>query len=126
VTDLFKDIADFHKKFDLTPNEKPDHLEIQLGIFRTDFMREEIDEYENAAYEDDLEEEFDALIDLVYVALGTAYLHGFDFNEGWKRVHEANMKKVKAQNKRESKRNSVHDVVKPEGWVAPDLSDLCK
>ncbi len=73
-----------------------------------------------------LAKKFDALIDLVYVALGTAYLHGFPFDLGWRRVHEANMKKVRATNAAQSARNSTHDVVKPPGWTAPTLDDLVK
>lgn len=68
--------------------------------------------------------QFDALIDLAYVVLGTAHLQGFDFEEGWRRVHAANMSKVRARRKSDSKRKSKFDVVKPEGWQAPVLTDL--
>jgi predicted HAD superfamily Cof-like phosphohydrolase len=52
------------------------------------------------------------------VALGTAHYEDFDFNEAFKRVHEANMKKVRKPSKR-----SQWDVVKPEGWLAPNIKD---
>jgi len=42
------------------------------------------------------EDAFDSLVDLCYVALGTAYLHRFPFNEGWDRVQAANMQKIRA------------------------------
>ena len=86
-------------------------------------LKEEIKEYEDA---EELKEKLDALVDLVYFALGTAYLHGFNFNEAWKRVHAANMKKIRAEKKGDSKRKSTFDVVKPAGWIVPDLSDLVK
>ena len=60
------------------------------------------------------------------VALGTAYMQGFNFKEAWRRVHEANMRKVRATSEEQSKRNSSSDVVKPAGWVAPDLKDLVR
>jgi predicted HAD superfamily Cof-like phosphohydrolase len=91
-----------------------------------DFMDEELAEYAMCGVQDDIEGQLDALVDLVYVALGTAYMHGFDFNEAFKRVHEANMKKVRAVSMRDSKRGSIYDVVKPEDWTPPDLSDLVK
>jgi len=69
-------------------------------------------------------DQLDALVDLAYVVLGTAFMHGFDFNEAWRRVHAANMQKVRATSPDVSKRNSSLDVVKPEGWTPPDLSDL--
>jgi len=87
-------------------------------------MNEEWQEYCDAHVVDDLEGMLDALVDLTYVVLGTAYLHGFDFNEAFRRVHEANMKKVRAEAKTDSKRGTAYDVVKPEGWTPPDLGDL--
>lgn len=119
--DLVKDIVQFHQKFDLNSPDKPSQLSTELLKFRIKFMREELNEYVKSS---GLEGKLDALVDLVYVAIGTAYLHGFDFNEAWRRVHEANMKKVRAQSADESKRGTSFDVVKPEGWTAPDLSDL--
>jgi predicted HAD superfamily Cof-like phosphohydrolase len=73
-----------------------------------------------------MEQQLDALVDLVYVALGTAVIQGFDFEEAWRRVHAANMLKTKYSKTNPGKRNSRYDVVKPVGWVRPDLSDLVK
>jgi predicted HAD superfamily Cof-like phosphohydrolase len=87
-------------------------------------MTEELEEYYDAWNDSDMPGQLDALVDLVYVALGTAHMQGFDFNEAWRRVHDANMQKVRAQNADESKRGSALDVVKPEGWKPADLSDL--
>lgn len=145
--DPFHDIIDFHRKFGLTYKGPARALPEELDGFRTKFMAEELAEYVStnemdhnfftraiAAFQSanakfgrgtpDLEKKLDALVDLVYVAIGTAYLHGFNFNEAWRRVHEANMKKVRAERAEQSARGSTFDVVKPEGWTAPDLSDL--
>lgn len=89
-----------------------------------EFMFEELQEYCDASATNDLEGMLDALVDLTYVVLGTAYLHGFDFNEAFRRVHEANMKKIRAVSKHDSKRGTSYDVVKPAGWEPADLSDL--
>ncbi len=72
----------------------------------------------------DLEKQLDALVDLMYVLLGTSYLQGFDLKEAWNRVHAANMTKIRTERADDSKRGSVYDVVKPEGFRPPDLSDL--
>lgn len=55
-----------------------------------------------------------------------AFSHDFQpiFREAWDRVHRANMAKVRAERASDSKRGSSFDVVKPEGWQAPDLGDL--
>jgi predicted HAD superfamily Cof-like phosphohydrolase len=118
------DIANFHMKFELEYNGPPRELEEKLSNFRFHFMAEELSEYLKSVNKGDLEGQLDALVDLVYVAVGTAYLQGFDFDEAWRRVHDANMKKVRAKTISDSKRASTYDVVKPEGWTPPDLSDL--
>jgi predicted HAD superfamily Cof-like phosphohydrolase len=124
-------IEDFHKKFGVEPKHpiewnEDDHL------FRLNFLREELIEYEEAldrlnyGSEDSQTDMLDALVDLVYVAMGTAYIYGWDFEEAFRRVHEANMQKIRAQSANESKRGSSLDIVKPAGWKPPVLNDLVK
>lgn len=124
VFDPIDDIRKFHEKFSLTYSGPPRDLPNDLSMFRIKFLNEEVDEYDEASADEDRARQLDALVDIVYVALGTAYLHGFDFAEAWRRVHEANMQKVRAASASESTRNSTHDVVKPPGWKAPNLDDL--
>lgn len=134
--DPFQDIMDFHEKFEIPYNDGPRRLPADLANFREDFMEEELKEYKEAIYrmyfydlnEEDMEKALDGLVDLTYVTLGTAYLHGFDFREAWRRVHSANMKKVRAiaEGDDRSHRDAKFDVVKPEGWRAPVLTDLVK
>jgi predicted HAD superfamily Cof-like phosphohydrolase len=147
---LFRDIERFHQKFGLEPTRDPGHqLPDDVLEFRAKFMLEELQEYLDACgmhlrygpsgigvttdvvppsqeRKFDAEDAFDALVDLVYVALGTAFLHRFPFNEGWARVQEANMKKVRANSANDplSKRKHAIDVVKPPGWTPPVLVDL--
>lgn len=121
---MLKDIEDFHKKFELHPLDKPGFLSKELERFRIKFMEEELLEFIKACKDDNLHDAFDALIDLTYVVLGTAYLMGFPFEDGWNEVHKANMAKVRAQSSEQSKRGNSMDVVKPAGWVAPNLNQL--
>jgi len=140
MSDFYQDVIDFHEKFGHKATHKPRVLEFEMFRFRMELMMEELKEYETAhrnarhlltvAPEDkaeinvQLEHVLDGLVDLVYVVLGTAYFHGFDVREAWRRVHEANMKKVRASNALESKRKYSLDIVKPQGWQPPYLSDL--
>src|SRR5512139_697373 len=119
-------IQDFHEKFGLEYLGTPRFLDLDMSEFRIKFMQEELDEYKTARSDGDLEKQLDALVDLMYVALGTAYLHGFDIAEAFYRVHKANMNKVRVSRETEdlSTRKSQYDVVKPEGWVPPFLKDL--
>lgn len=139
--DPVRDVEDFHKKFGLQYDGKPRVLVGELGNFRTRFLHEELTEYtdsqgvarallvfeavpDQAEMTHQLELQLDALVDLVYVALGTAYLQGFNFREAWRRVHLANMAKVRAEKPSDSKRGTTFDVVKPPGWEAPSHKDL--
>lgn len=154
----FEQVAEFHLKFELKYEGPPRQLPRDMELFRIGFMIEELAEYSQACgwlgiYHDldlihtrikrmakgesnwytcelveDMEKQLDSLVDLCYVANGTAYLQGFNFDEAYRRVHEANMNKVRVESTdlTKSTRSSKYDVVKPEGWKAPDLSDLIK
>lgn len=139
---LFHDIKEFHEKFGLAYNGKPRALPKGIQKFRSKFHKEELTEYhlaidrlqrildgkEQTGIDDEvaleLSHALDALVDLTYVVLGTAYLHGFDFNAAWGRVHAANMAKVRASSAADSKRKSKFDVVKPPGWTPPRIQPL--
>lgn len=125
MTDLYRDIAAFHEKFKLAPvSGSPGSLAPEVVAFRIGFMKEELAEFEKAVVSGDAEGQLDALVDLVYVALGTAYLSRFPFVTAWERVHYANMQKVRAEKAEDSKRGASFDVVKPLGWKAPTHDDL--
>jgi predicted HAD superfamily Cof-like phosphohydrolase len=121
--DMLGDVARFHMKFGQAYVGPPQHLDEEERVFRLKCLREEVQEYEDA---DNLEGELDALVDLIYFALGTAYRHGFhEFREAWRRVHAKNMTKRLVIKEGESKRgHDRYDIVKPEGFVPADLSDL--
>lgn len=121
---FFDDIGAFHVKFMLPSLPEPGFLEEDVTEFRVRFMREELSEFVDAVEARDLVMAADALVDLTYVVLGTAYLMGIPFTECWGEVHRANMKKVRAKHQSESKRNHAYDVVKPQGWTPPDLAQF--
>lgn len=115
--DYVSKMLEFRQKFMQQYEGPPRALPDSLMKFRIKFMREELDEYVQASIDDNLEEQLDALVDLAYVVIGTALDHGFDFDEAFRRVHAANMRKEYDPMHRKGMR-------KPEGWRAPDLSDL--
>lgn len=148
VPDILGDIVAFHQKFGLEYNGKPRSLhteknegeDLTLFDFRRNFIQEELDEYSEVQekltekvekYDEGgvvkyLDLQLDALCDMMYVVGGAAYLQfgRTIFYEAWRRVHEANMKKVRAERPEDSKRGSGFDVVKPTGWVPPSHVDL--
>lgn len=115
---LSADVANFHSKFGLTGPLTPEEEEL-----RHKRLYEEVHEYREAVEEGNKEKQLDALVDTVYIAIGTANRQGWNFDEAWKRVHAANMAKERGT-ENNSKYGSTFDIVKPVGWTAPDLSDL--
>lgn len=123
---LIRDVLAFHEKYGRPMPAKPEGLSADDWVFRTTFLQEELREFNSAYRAGDQADQLDALVDLVYVAIGTAIWAGWDFEEAWRRVHAANMRKILTPSKDASKRGRAFDVIKPEGWIAPDHSDLVK
>lgn len=128
MTTNFGDVGDFHRKFDLpTSDENPGPRPIDdlFTEFRIKFMHEELEEFEEGWHEGDHAKMFDALMDLVYVAMGTAHAAGYPWEQGWAKVQAANMTKVRAaKDGSDSKRGSSFDVVKPPDFRPPDIASL--
>ena len=154
---FIKDYLGFHKKFGfdlpktfVVPGEG-------LSEVRTNFLFEELTETATALGQSlvtirdeetnelvgiefkevegiavDPVEVLDGLVDIIYVAIGTAAFCGFldDSNgktvleKAWDEVHRSNMEKVKVSSASESKRNTIIDMLKPENWTPPQLAGL--
>ena len=87
---LIKDIDAFHKKYGFKKNDSvsiPDDNE--LVNFRTSFLLEELAEYTQAITKKDTAAALDALVDIVYIALGTAWLFNLPFEKAWEEVQKA-------------------------------------
>ncbi len=130
-----QDVLAFHQKFGLLTFHKPGHLTKRKLKERVEFLLEELQEFATSCDlriadldgkfqvigtattvgPQDLAGQADALVDLVYVALGTAVMLGLPWNELWDDVQRANMAKVR----KETHRGHKVDVGKPEGWVPP-------
>tara|TARA_R100001530_G_C4307043_1_gene151968 strand:+ start:139 stop:552 length:414 start_codon:yes stop_codon:yes gene_type:complete len=123
---MFHDISEFHRKFRLDKHKKPNLGTSEYQEFRLNFIKEEVAELEEALKNNDKALVFDALIDIVYVTLGTAYVMGFPWRHGWNEVHDTNMKKVRVDSGKQSKRGSTYDVIKPRDWQPPRLEELLR
>lgn len=95
--------------------ENPDHPQLLADVDVLDLVNA------HHCVRQSLPDIADGLIDLVYVALGTAHLHGFPWDALFDEVQRANMSKVRATHAEQSRRKSTLDVVKPEGFQPPDI-----
>lgn len=121
--DIFAKVQEFnetvlHDPFPPKPARSiPDKVHTHLPVF----IEEELNELKQAINNQDVPETADALVDLIYFALGGLHQLGVDANKAFEIVHQANMTKkcgVKPS------RGLEGDATKPAGWEAPDLSVL--
>jgi predicted HAD superfamily Cof-like phosphohydrolase len=127
-TDLFGDVGDFHHKFGQPYAAYTKRCEFppqEVINYRLKFIDEEVTELKESLEARDMAGVLDALVDLVYVALGTAHYLQAPFPEAWREVHAANMRKVRASGlDPDHKRGPCEPMRKPEGWVAPDIENI--
>ena len=117
MNSMLDDVADFHSHvLEITLPNNPTLISQEFCLERFRFMTEELDEFIEASMHGDIVGIADALADIIYVALGTAYQMGLPFQAIWDHVHRANMRKVRGETKRG---NSV-DARKPEDWISPE------
>ena len=119
---MFNDVKEFAKKFGHLAHDKPVHLTKRKLRERIDFLQEELDEFKKAVEDQDLEEQADALVDLVYVALGTAVMLGLPWYDLWDDVHRANMAKRRGV----GPRGHLVDCIKPVGWEPPKTLEILR
>lgn len=125
---MIEKVHAFHVKFGQHHPEAPAEMPASIASLRKKLVLEEATELVLAIDRGELDEQLDACVDLLYVVVGTVVSLGMTnvLEEAFERVHHANMQKVLTPSRHESKRDSAHDIVKPEGWKKPVLTDLVK
>jgi len=117
--DWVHDICEMHKHYNVY--EKLSHLSNEdlkkFFEFRLSFLEEEMAELRTAETSEDV---VDALIDLCVVAIGTLDLFQVNPYVAWNEVLEANMNKRVGVKESRPNPFGLPDLIKPEGWQAPD------
>ncbi len=121
MVDLVKDIDKFYTQFGYPSQKRPCIPTSQQDLikFRVNFLQEELDELKESIKTEKIDDALDALVDIVYVALGTAWHFNLPFERAWQVVHQANMAKLPGKTKRH-----YQDAIKPKGWVRPDIQKV--
>ena len=116
--DVFLDLRKMHNHYGFD-NYEFTHNQLQG---RLDFLKEEIEETQEAFDENNAEEIVDGLIDLIVVAVGTLDRLEVDSWKAWAEVRKANMSKKVGVNKKRPNSEGI-DLVKPEDWQPPSHKD---
>ena len=102
MKDKLEAVKTFHEAFGLGVLHQPTaNLGEAKNLLRYKLMREENEEYLEAAQNDDLEEVADALGDMLYILCGTILEHGMQYkiNEVFEEIQRSNMSKLGADGK---------------------------
>ncbi|ARV09046.1 hypothetical protein BTO05_05125 [Winogradskyella sp. PC-19] len=97
MQDKINAVKAFHKAFKIGHRETPKaDLGLEKNMLRYKLMREENEEYLEAANENDLVEVADALGDMLYILCGTIIEHGMQYKieEVFKEIQRSNMSKL--------------------------------
>ncbi|OAB75792.1 pyrophosphohydrolase domain-containing protein [Cochleicola gelatinilyticus] len=95
-------VHEFHTAFGLGIKQSPTaNLDIKKNLLRYELMREENEEYLEAANNNDLVEVADALGDMLYILCGTIIEHGMQdkIEEVFNEIQRSNMSKLGADGK---------------------------
>ena len=118
IDGMARDVARFHQEvLGISLPDSPTMLTGERARYAEDHLYEEYEEFRDART---LEGRVDALVDLIYVALGRILEMGVSPGIAFDAVHRANMTKEPGINPQRP--DNGHDAVKPEGWNPPDLS----
>ena len=122
-----KAVTDFHNALGLGIEDKPNSkLPKEISKLRFDLMKEENEEYLEAAEDNDLVEIGDALGDMLYILCGTIISHGFQdkieaiFDE----IQRSNMSKLGADGKPIYREDGK--VLKGPNYFKPNIENILK
>ena len=124
MNDWPHDINRMHAKFGVhdwldesTPEKRKELMKLRMRM-----LTEEYAETMNAYLQGDAEEVIDGLIDLCVIAIGTLDIAGVDAHTAWYSVYNANISKSTGVKPGRPNPLGLPDLIKPEGWEAPDHS----
>lgn len=113
----YNQVKEFHKAFNHPYSETPVSIKLERAKKRYAWILEEINEFLEASKNNDIVEQADAMIDVIYFALGTLVEMGIEPDELFDIVQNANMSKLFPDGKPHY--NEMGKVIKPEGWENP-------
>ena len=115
-------VKEFHTAFNIPVFETPtfpsrDRLKMRMNI-----LQEEVNELDMALSEEDITETLDAIVDCMYILIGTAHELGIAsvLEKAFEEVHRSNMTKLDSEGKPFYREDGK--VIKSEFYQSPNLS----
>ncbi|QXP64339.1 nucleoside triphosphate pyrophosphohydrolase family protein [Polaribacter sp. HaHaR_3_91] len=118
-------VTEFHTAFKLNMNQKPiANIGKDRNTLRFNLMKEENEEYLEAAENNDLVEVADALGDMLYILCGTIIEHGMQdkIEEVFNEIQRSNMSKLGADGKPIYREDGK--VLKGPNYFKPNIGDI--
>ncbi|MGJ8759131.1 MAG: hypothetical protein ACSHXA_01220 [Polaribacter sp.] len=118
-------VTEFHTAFKLNMNQKPiANIGKDRNMLRFNLMKEENEEYLEAAENNDLVEVADALGDMLYILCGTIIEHGMQdkIEEVFNEIQRSNMSKLGADGKPIYREDGK--VLKGPNYFKPNIGDI--
>ncbi|WP_405954707.1 MazG nucleotide pyrophosphohydrolase domain-containing protein [Streptomyces phaeochromogenes] len=117
-------VHEFHLAFGLDARTTPTEVSPELAAHRGELLAEEAAEVAEVAVAGPLDRLAHELADVVYVAYGTALVHGIDLDAVIAEIHRANMTKLGPDGR--VSRRADGKVLKGDHYQAPDVSDVLR
>lgn len=116
----FLQVREFHHSFSHPVADEPKLMEYKRAIIRAKWMREELEEFLDVKKQT-VVDQCDAMLDLIYFALGTLVEIGVLPQSLMDIVQDANMSKLHMIDGVPTVvKDDIGKVQKPAGWVAPE------
>ncbi|MEU6550896.1 MazG nucleotide pyrophosphohydrolase domain-containing protein [Streptomyces sp. NPDC046915] len=117
-------VREFHRAFGLDARTAPAEVAPELAAHRGELLAEEAAEVAEVSVTGPLDRLAHELADVVYVAYGTALVHGVDLDQVIAEIHRANMSKLGPDG--QIARRADGKVLKGEHYRAPDVSAVLR
>lgn len=117
-------VREFHLAFGLDVRTVPAEVSPELAAHRGELLAEEAAEVAEVSVTGPLDRLAHELADLVYVAYGTALVHGIDLDAVIAEIHRANMTKIGPDGT--VSRRADGKVLKGDHYRAPDVSAILR
>ena len=120
----FQSVKKFMQIFSQEVKNKAEFPNEKIVQLRSDLIKEELDELNQAIKDKDIKEVADALADILYVTYGTGHAFGIDLDKCFEEVQQSNMSKLGTDGK--PIYNDSGKVMKGPNYFKPDLSKFLK